>query len=196
VGVLEEAARLGLLGPGPVGPAIEHARRFGDALGAARRVLDLGSGGGLPGLVVAAGRPELELVLLDGRGQRTDFLRRAVGRLGWGERVEVLHIRAEIAGRDPVWRAGFDAVTARSFGSPSRTAECGAPFLRVGGQLIVSEPPTPTPDRWPPPGLALLGLERRAVSVSGVASFLQVALCPDRFPRRRLLPPVFELASG
>jgi hypothetical protein len=193
--VLEEAARLSLLGPAPVAAAIAHARRFVVALGPERRVLDLGSGGGLPGLVLAACRPDLELVLLDGRGQRADFLRRAVGRLGWGDRVEVVHARAEEAGRAPVWRGRMDAVVARSFGPPSTTAECGAPFLRTGGRLIVSEPPEAAPDRWPASGLALLGLAQVEAPVAGLASFVQVAPCPARFPRRRHSPAVFEVAG-
>jgi len=83
-------------------------------------------------------------------------------------------------------------VVARSFGSPSVTAECAAPLLAVGGQLLVSEPPSPSADRWPAAGLALVGL-RLDETVSGLASCTQVEPCPERFPRRRLRPPLFEL---
>jgi 16S rRNA (guanine527-N7)-methyltransferase len=191
--VLEEAARHGLIGSGPVAVAIAHAGRFAVALRPARRVVDLGSGAGLPGLVVAALRPDMELVLLDARRRRTDFLERAVGRLGWTERVSVVNARAETIGRDARWRGEFDAVVARSFGSPSVTAECGAPLLRVGGQLLVSEPPGPSTDRWPADGLALVALAPDGVPiVEGVASFTQVGPCPARFPRRRLSPPLFD----
>jgi SAM-dependent methyltransferase len=195
VDVLEEAGRLGLIGSGPVGPAIAHAGRFAVALRPVQRVVDLGSGGGLPGLVIAARRPELQFVLLDGRGNRTDFLRRAVSRLGWADRVQVLEARAEAAGHDRRWRGQFDAVVARSFGSPSVTAECAAPFLRVGGQLVVSEPPDPSTSRWPAAGLALVGLVRDADSTEGVASFTQRTPAPARFPRRRPTPPIFERAE-
>jgi 16S rRNA (guanine527-N7)-methyltransferase len=195
VDVLEEAARLGLLGPGSVAAAVGHAARFAVGLRPARRVLDLGSGAGVPGLVMADRRPDLHLVLLDGRGNRADFLRRAVSRLGWGDRVEVLGTRAETAGHDPQWRGQLDAVVARSFGSPAVTAECAAPFLRTGGQLLVSEPPDPTISRWPAAGLALLGLERDAAAADGLASFTQVEPAPARFPRRRQSPSAFNLGS-
>jgi 16S rRNA (guanine527-N7)-methyltransferase len=183
--VLDEARRLGFLGPGPVPAAVAHARRFVAAVPAGcRRVLDLGAGGGLPGLVIATDRPELELVLLDASERRTTWLHRAVARLGLGARVEVVTGRAQDVGRDPGWRASLDAVVARGFGPPSLTAECAAPLLRVGGVLIVSEPPGDRPDRWDARWLRELGLHPRAAP-AGLASFEQVRLCPERFPRRR-----------
>ena len=191
---MAESAALGFLGPGPVANHLDHTAGFVAALRPARRILDLGAGGGVPGLVVAHAVPEADVVLLDASTGRTDFLRRAVGRLGLVERVTVLTARAETAGRDPVWRGTFDAVVARSFGEPAVTAEAAAPFLRVGGQLVVSEPPDRAVDRWPPDGLALLGLRRdpRAAE-AGVASFSQVEPCAARFPRRRLHPPLFHV---
>ena len=56
------------------------------------RLVDLGSGGGLPGLVLADAYPERAITLVDRREKRTDFLRRAVRRLGW-EHVTVMHRR-------------------------------------------------------------------------------------------------------
>jgi 16S rRNA (guanine527-N7)-methyltransferase len=177
-----------------VGSHIDHAAGFLGALRPAGRLLDLGAGGGVPGLVMARALPETIVVLLDASERRTDFLRRAVGRLGLAPRVSVITAQAETAGRDTAWRGSFDAVVARSFGEPAVTAEAAAPFLRAGGQLVVSEPPDPAVDRWPPDGLALLGLVRDdAVTGMGVASFTQVDPCPARFPRRRLSPPLFHV---
>ena len=87
-------------------------------------------------------------------------------------------------------RAAFDLVVARSFGPPAVVAECAAPFLRVGGRLAVSEPPTGE-DRWPPAPLAELGLEateRRDVGGAHVQLLRQTAPCPDRYPRRTGVP--------
>jgi hypothetical protein len=193
VSVLREAAAVGFLGPGPVEPHVEHAARFADALRPASRIVDLGSGGGLPGLVVAALRPSSEVALVDARTNRADFLERTVRRLGWQDRVRVVAARAEALGRAVAWRGQVDAVVARSFGSPSVTAECAAPLLVVGGQLLVSEPPEPPADRWPAAGLALVGLRLDAEAGSGLASCTQVEPCPGRFPRRRLRPPLFDL---
>ena len=183
--MLVQARRLGLLGPGPVPEAIAHARRLAAVIPpGCRRVLDLGAGGGLPGLVIATDRPELELVLLDASERRTTWLHRAVARLGLTARAEVVTGRAQDLGRDPAWRATIDAVVARGFGPPSLTAECAAPLVRACGVLIVSEPPDERPDRWDERWLRELGLQPTGAP-AGFARFEQVRLCPDRFPRQR-----------
>jgi 16S rRNA (guanine527-N7)-methyltransferase len=190
--VLAESARLGFLGPGDVSLAMDHAAGFLGVLRPASRLLDLGSGGGLPGLVLAERLPESEFVLLDASVTRTDFLRRAVGRLGWGDRVRVVAGRAELVVRSGQWRRSVDAVVSRSFGPPAVTAECAAPFLRVAGQLVVSEPPEGTGDRWPRDALAMLGLvPDGAVRTARYVSFTQAEPCPSRFPRRALRPALF-----
>ena len=144
--VLEDSRRLGFLGPGPLPPQIEHARGFASTRERAPdSFLDLGSGGGLPGLVLALEWPRAYAVLLDAMAKRTEFLRTACTRLGISERVEVRCARAEDAGRDPALRGRFDVVTARSFGPPAVTAECAAGLLRPGGELIVSMTATVSP---------------------------------------------------
>jgi len=191
LGVLGEAHRAGFIGGDSIVDHIAHARRFAAEIGPTDAVLDLGSGGGLPGLVLAWDGPELAVTLVDASSKRCDFLQRAVGRLGIGERVRVRWGRAEVLGREVGLRATQGAVVVRSFGPPGRTAECAAPFLRVGGRLIVSEPPLGA-DRWPAESLARLGL--RPVVGPGVAAlrvFQQVEPCPDNYPRRRLDPPLF-----
>jgi 16S rRNA (guanine527-N7)-methyltransferase len=186
---LERARDLGFLGPGPVVPHIDHAAGFVAALsGVAGVVVDLGSGGGVPGLVVAMDRPDLEVVLLDAMAKRCRFLRSAAAALGLEDRVRIVEGRAEEAGRGAL-RAAASAVTARSFGSPAATAECAAPLLRVGGRLIVSEPPD-GPARWPAAGVAALGLRVVVRSADGprLQVLEQVTPCPDRFPRRVGVP--------
>lgn len=155
----------------------------------ARRALDLGSGGGVPGLPLALARPDMEWILLDGSVTRCDFLRLAVTQLGLIDRVSVLAARAEEAGRSEL-RGRFGVVTARSFGSPAVTAECAAPFLEVNGCLIVAEPPGGANSRWPTEQLATLGL-RPALAVSEPTAFqvlVQERPCPDRYPRRTGVP--------
>jgi len=152
--------------------------------------VDLGSGGGLPGLVLAHHWPASSWVLLDGNLRRTEWLAGAVATLGMADRVQVRCQRAEEAGRDPSLRSRFDLVTARSFGPPAVTAECAAPLLAVGGVLVVSEPPGGDPDRWPAAGLDQLGLAVDGLIVEPVA-FQRLRLvvpCPSRFPRRVGVP--------
>jgi 16S rRNA (guanine527-N7)-methyltransferase len=209
--ILTEARALGFLGPGPVEPHLRHAlgfvalveqQRRGDPDGSPVRILDLGSGGGLPGLVIAAELPWSALVLLEAGDRRAAFLSRAAADSGLAPRVTVVHERAELSGRDPAYRASFDGVVVRSFGPPAVVAECGAPFLKPGGWLIVSEPPELPPDpagraddpagpgRWPAEGLAQFGLEpgERVRREFGFQILHQQVECPDRFPRRNGVP--------
>jgi len=186
---LERARDLGFLGPGPVEPHITHAAVFLEALeDTDGTVIDLGSGGGVPGLVIGLRRPDLHLVLLDARAKRCRFLEAAVQELDL--RAEVVEGRAEALGRSPL-RGTARAVVARSFGLPATTAECGSPLLEVGGRLIVSEPPPPAqPGRWPTTELARLGLEpsQRVGDGPSVQVLLQRTSCPAEFPRRDGLP--------
>ncbi len=192
VRVLEEARTLGFLGPGPVDGHVEHARGFLQAVGQERprRVVDLGSGGGIPGLVLGQAWPDVDIVLLDANERRTAFLEQAVEALGL-DRVRVLRGRAEEVGHEPVWRGWADLVVARSFAAPAVTAECGAPLLGVRGRLIVSEPPEEKGTRWPAEGLAALGLRpsgRLEQAFSRFQILRQERPCPHTFPRRSGTP--------
>jgi 16S rRNA (guanine527-N7)-methyltransferase len=190
--VLEESRSLGFLGPGPIGPQRHHAEAFLPLLHGRGRILDLGSGGGLPGLVLALALPSAEFVLLDGNERRCRFLERSVEALGLAERVRVAHGRAEELARDPGLRGTFDTVVARSFGPPAATAECAAGFLTgPRATLVVSEPPDGSADRWPAEGLLQLGMRPgQLYHVDGVT--LQeidvVATCEDSVPRRVGVP--------
>jgi 16S rRNA (guanine527-N7)-methyltransferase len=190
--VLDRARGLGLLGPGDIAAHVTHALAFAVALDdPPGRALDLGAGGGVPGLVLAAGPwADASWVLLDASERRCEFLARAVGELGLADHVEVRRDRAEVAARDRDLRGRFDLVVARGFAPPAVTAECGAPFLAVGGHLLVSEPPAPDPGRWPGEALGALGLVDDGAVVAGVhlRRLRQASACPDRYPRRDGMP--------
>jgi 16S rRNA (guanine527-N7)-methyltransferase len=147
---LRESQRLGFLGARPVEQAAEHAAAFATALGplpAGARLIDLGSGGGLPGLVLADLCPHCSIVLVDRRQKRTDYLQRAVRRLGY-EHVEVREADVDTvahdveAGREPP----FDAVTARGFGPHEQTLRLARRLIHPTGRIVISEPPAG--DRW------------------------------------------------
>ena len=153
--------------------------------------LDLGSGGGLPGLVLAHAHPERAWTLLDSRRRSVEFLREAVGALELAGRVTVAEGRAEEVGRDPYHRGRYQQVVARGFGPPAVTAECAAPLLAAGGRLVVSEPPGSVGERWPADALEKLGLRLVAVRRFHQGSFAvleQASTCPDMFPRRTGVP--------
>lgn len=189
--ILEESRALGFLGPGPLAPHIDHARGFASMVERTpESFLDLGSGGGLPGLVLATLWPDVTGVLLDAMTRRTEFLRDACSRLGIQGRIQVVCSRAEDAARDPDLRGRFGLVVARSFGSPAVTAECAAGFLAAGGAAVISEPPEDEASRWPADGLAVLGLalERPPLPESRFVVLRPVAALDDRYPRRSGVP--------
>lgn len=150
VEVLTRAQRLGTLGDRPIDEVIDHARYFVAGLvGVTGRVLDMGTGAGVPGLVIAMDRADLELVLVDRRATRMDELSRAVISLGLTERVTVMTVDVETLARDENFVGECDAVVSRGFGPPEATLRAARPFLKNGGWCVVSEPPHRDPDRWP-----------------------------------------------
>lgn len=198
VPVLEDARRLGFLGPGPVEGHLDHAAGYAAALesdaGAGwspARAGDLGSGAGLPGLPLALLYRDTEWALVEASVRRAAFLRAAVRDLGLDGRITVIEERAEVVGRAVEYRGTFDLIVARSFGPPAVLAECAAPLLRVEGRVVVSEPPGGVPERWPAQGLAQLGMAPGGAGQAGGAAYQvlrQEVPCPQRWPRRVGLP--------
>jgi 16S rRNA (guanine527-N7)-methyltransferase len=193
--LLLEARRYGFLGPGPVTDQIARSLAFTKAVTAAPRLaIDLGSGGGIPGLVLALAWPDTRWIFVDSNQRRTTWLGAAVAKLGAGHRLQVLCDRAENVGRSS-WRGSADLVTARSFAPPAPTAECAAPLLKQGSRLLVADPPDHSPSRWPAQGLAEVGLvlENTHVIETGsgpasISSLVAVSVCPSRYPRRVGIP--------
>ncbi|HEX5728355.1 16S rRNA (guanine(527)-N(7))-methyltransferase RsmG [Microbacterium sp.] len=96
------------------------------------RVADIGSGAGLPGLVLAIARPDVEWILIEPMERRIAWLNEQVSELGL-ENVEVLRGRAEDWRRGPV----LDAVTARAVSALRTLVPLTAPLVRDGGELIL-----------------------------------------------------------
>ena len=187
VEALERAQRLGFLGPGPVEEHLRHAGAFANAVSAPQLALDLGTGGGVPGLALAATWPTSHWVLLDANARRGAFLEQVIVELQVSDRVTVVVDRAERVARDATRRGAFDLVVARSFGPPAVTAECAVGFLCVGGRLVVSEPPADRDDRWPEAPSRALGLVDQG-RVGPVRVFEQATVASERFPRRVGVP--------
>jgi len=196
--VLEEARRLGFLGPGPVETHVGHTAGFAEVIRQRRHVsavqdpaVDLGSGGGVPGLVLAVQFPEMRWVLMDAARRRAAFLRNAVAELGLDRTVTVIEARAEEVGRRPEHRGMYQLAVARGFGPAAVTAECVAPLLQLHGQAVVSDPPGGAPWRWPAEGLHMLGMAAMPMVSAEGASYqvlVQEHRCPERYPRRIGVP--------
>lgn len=94
-------------------------------------VCDVGSGAGLPGMVIAITRPDVRMVLLEPQLRRTRFLGECVTELGLGN-VTVIRGRAE----EHAGRMSADSVVARAVAPLERLAGWALPLLRPGGQLL------------------------------------------------------------
>ena len=155
--ILQEGIRAGQIG-GSSKPHGDHAMGFVSFLGGTGELsghcIDLGSGVGIPGLILADACPETTWTLVERRVGRTDLLQRAIRRLNLQDRVEVFSGDAAVAAHSSL-RASASWVTARSFGSPAVTSECATGFLAAGGSLLASESyDADISQRWPAEALA------------------------------------------
>lgn len=195
---LLEAQVRGFLGPGDVDAHLAHSLAFcrlvAELLGGGadgRVLVDLGTGGGVPGLVLAQVLPNLRVKLVESSARRAGWLEESLRGLRLSGHAEVVHTRAESFAQDPVHRYGSDLVTARGFGRPAVVVECGAPLLRLGGRLIVSEPPGSREERWPVARLSELGLGAADTVLREGFSFSLLTLeqlTPRNYPRRVGVP--------
>ena len=107
-------------------------------LGDARTVVDVGSGGGLPGLPLKIARPDLAVTLIEADQAKAAFLVQACAGLGLRD-VEVLARRAEEVGQDPRYRETFDVAVARALARMPVLVELCLPLVRIGGALLAQK---------------------------------------------------------
>lgn len=167
------------------GLAVEGLRDAG-------RIVDLGSGAGFPGLVLAVALPRARIDLIESSGRKCATIERLAAAAGLAN-ASVLRVRAE------EWAAGegrgaYDAVTARALASLPVLAEYAAPLLRPGGVLVAWKGAR-DPDEERAGALAAreLGLEPqtplRVEPFAGARNrhlhvLTKVGATPERFPRR------------
>ena len=99
-------------------------------------VIDIGTGGGVPGVPLAIVRPDMRFTLLDATAKKTAFVRAAMDMLGV-EHGSVVTARAEQAARDPQHRDTYDAAIARAVGPMATIAELATPFVKPGGVALL-----------------------------------------------------------
>ena len=156
------------------------------------RLVDVGSGAGVPGLPLKIARPRLDVTLIEATGKKARFLAHVIAELGLGGAFAV-HGRAEELAHDPAHRAAYDQATARAVASLPALLELCVPLLRVGGHALF------------PKGAAIAGElaagERAAPLVGArvrsaepvapgtcLVTVAKVAPTPRRFPRRAGIP--------
>jgi 16S rRNA (guanine527-N7)-methyltransferase len=102
----------------------------------AKRVIDIGSGGGMPGIPLAIVMPSVAFTLVEATGKKAEFLREAAERLALTN-VAVINERAETIGQDhKAHREQYDAVIARAVGKLSVLLELTVAFAKVGGHVL------------------------------------------------------------
>ncbi len=155
-------------------------------------LIDVGTGGGFPGLPLKLMRPDLQVVLLDSRADPIRFLETVTGEMGISG-VQCVQGRAEELARKEAFRERFDAATGRAVAHLAVLAEMTLPFVATGGAGIWLKRPTQQAEREAAAAmLAELGAPKclahlAPVPCSDIVNLVLVAVkaqpTPDRYPR-------------
>ena len=144
----------------------------------ADRILDLGSGGGYPGLPIATALSGARVTLLEPIRKKAAFLRTVVDATGLADRVDVVAGRAEELATDPIRRDGWSVVTARAVAPAAELVELAFPLLEPGGVLVA----------WKRGDLgAELAAARRAVDALGGGTLVVHDVAIDGLAGHRLV---------
>ena len=153
------------------------------------RVIDIGSGGGLPAIPLAVAMPNVQFTLLEANARKCAFLEHVAGTLGLTN-VAVAPGRAEELGHQPALREQYDRAISRAAARPEVLLELALPFVRPGGDLVAQVSPL-DPILLEPAARLLGGGRPRVEHPTGGHALMVVpklAPTPARFPRRPGLP--------
>jgi 16S rRNA (guanine527-N7)-methyltransferase len=170
------------------------------------RCIDVGTGGGFPGLAVAIALPQAQLTLVDSVGRKTQAVQAMAAALGLAERVQLRCERVELTGRHGHCRGQFDLAMARAVASAPVVAEYLVPLLQPGGQALLYRGQWGASDqRELERALQLLKAEiqsceqRELPAGRGQRTALIVrasAPCPKSYPRAVGMPGKFPLGQS
>ncbi|MFA5505227.1 MAG: 16S rRNA (guanine(527)-N(7))-methyltransferase RsmG [Vulcanimicrobiota bacterium] len=159
------------------------------------RVIDIGTGGGVPGLVLAVVRPDLEFVLTDSAVKKTRWVEEMVESLGLSN-VVVETRRLELLGREVGFRESFEVVTAKALAPLNVLCELGIPLLRPEGRLVAYKGPALV-EEIRQAGPALRELRSQVHRCHGfqvgekqttICEILKTGPTPEKYPRRDGVP--------
>ena len=154
------------------------------------QVLDVGTGGGLPGMALAIAFPKASFCLMDATGKKVRFLEMVASSIGLTN-VRAVQGRAEEMAHDPVYREQFDLVTSRAVAALPVLLEYMAGFVKAGGQIAAYKGPTFNEEFAAATGaVKTLGLtldKTELVKVAdqqhSIAVFTKKKALADRYPR-------------
>jgi len=161
------------------------------------RVIDVGTGAGMPGLPLKIIWPQIRLVLIEATAKKTDFLRQLIIKLKLDD-VEIVPRRAETVAHQPEYRERFDLVVSRAVAPLPTLVELTLPLATIGGAVIAPkkgaiDPEVNQADR----AISLLGGRLRAEKSVNLDEFTdtrrlividKVAATPSQYPRRPGIP--------
>ena len=155
------------------------------------KVIDVGTGAGFPGVVMKIMRPDIRLTLLDSLNKRLMVLSDIMKKIG--VEAEIVHERAEEAGRKPFYRLQYDFAAARAVAALPSLCEYGLPFLKKGGVFAAMKGPNPEEEISAAKsavsklGCALLKTEKYTLPNGEGRSLILICRTgklPDCYPRR------------
>ena len=154
---------------------------------AGERVVDVGSGAGIPGIPFALVRPDLELTLVEADRRRAGFLTHVAGLLSLSS-VRVVSERAEAYGHAVEGREHFDLAVSRATAPPRVLCELTLPLVRVGGRLVALVGSGSDPVAASAQAARLCGGGDPTSPAPGVLAVVKERPTPTRLPRREGVP--------
>jgi len=169
---------------------IEDCGKLCAMLKSGENILDVGTGAGFPGIIIAIVRDDVKVTMLDSIGKKLDFVEEVVEKLGL--EAEIRNGRAEMLGKDAAFREQYDVVTARAVADMATLAELCLPIVKVGGRMLAMKGANARQEQEEAVGAAtLLGCDDGQVveyklsdgSERGVICYEKIKQTPDKYPR-------------